>query len=225
MEEPGKLVIKLNPNIFISLILILGTPIGFLVFGIGPLVYPNIYWGRVDNLFPEINLLFILIGIATAILMSFVFRPIKLTIDRDKSKFTLSRVGIFGITPKEYSIASLKGVDLRAAYGLGWLLAYDIRFFIEGGKKIIITPGPNWSWKQRTIGKRISDFLNIPFDDRGYFVFKGISSSEISEMSGRSDFSARKTNWKLVIFLIAIPVICLALIVWLYPLREVMNLK
>ncbi len=154
-ENSGLMVIKENYIIAIFLGALFAI-VGFLIV-FSPQIFkeqPPLWFG----------LVFILIGLLAVLLCPFI----TISIDKSIGKITFLWKRLIGTKKEEYNLDQVKEITFQAHYttnrkGRGYRLEYDLLFILKNEKEVVFK---NKSKKDKIVGEKIAQFLNVPFQER-----------------------------------------------------------
>jgi len=107
----------------------------------------------------------------------FVTKISTVILDKLSNKLSFLQKGLIGKNSKEYNLDQIKEVELSVAYtsqSKGGGYSYHLAFVLNNGEIVQLNPGSSSIVRimgrqiipEKTLGARISSFLNIPFQER-----------------------------------------------------------
>lgn len=117
------------------------------------------------------------IGILLGGFVIFVTKISTVSFDKSSNKLSFLQKGLIGKNSKECNLDQIKEVELSAAYtssSKGGGYSYHLAFVLNNGEIVPLNPGSSSIVRimgrqiipEKTLGARISSFLNVPFQER-----------------------------------------------------------
>jgi len=117
------------------------------------------------------------IGVLLGGFVIFVTKISTVILDKLSNKLSFLQKGLIGKNSKEYNLDQIKEVELSVAYtsqSKGGGYSYHLAFVLNNGEIVQLNPGSSSIVRimgrqiipEKTLGARISSFLNIPFQER-----------------------------------------------------------
>ncbi|MEK7478914.1 MAG: hypothetical protein AAB626_03285 [Patescibacteria group bacterium] len=160
-EDPNLMVIK-DRNIFVFLIGAVFALAGFLV-----ILKPDFFTEQPPTWF---GFMFFIIGLLTL----FQAGVVTVSLDKTSNKLLFLRKKLIGKSNQsEYALNQIKEVELSVAYNKSGY-SYHLSFIFNNGEIVPLSPGASSiikinGWQivpENDLGTKISNFLNIPFQER-----------------------------------------------------------